>query len=325
MVPNMYQLFTKKTYPKGFGNHSITTSVRLIKIVYLLYITNSGSYYQMVEEDKDHKEGIASEGDTRSEISNKETDPMAQEVKIGGYRTQEGVVEDVQKDDEAKVEIESKAIEEEKEKKEKGEEEAIRITKEELEALKKRALERDDFLDKLQRTRADYSNYQKRMNNEIEKIRRFAIQDLTVALTSILDNFNRAVNSSKELKDFTRLLEGIQIVENQLYKILESYGMKSIETVGKPFDPLLHEAVMEVEDHSQPHHTIIEELQRGFLLHDRVIKPAKVKVSKMTKEKEMEKETKLTEGKEIEKEHLEIENDNKNPDNNTENAIGCNI
>lgn len=282
----------------------------------------------MVEEDKDHKEDIDSKGDAGSETSNKKIDATTQEVKAGEYKAQEELIGKVQKDDKAEVDIESKAIEAEKREKEDGKEGEIRVTKEEIEVLKKKALERDDFLDRLQRTRADYLNYQKRMNNEIEKIKRFAIQDLTIALTSISDNLNRAINSSKELKDFTRLLEGIQIVENQLYKILEDNGVNPIETVGKPFNPLFHEAVMEMEDPTLPHHTVIEELQRGFLLHDRVIKPAKVKVSKMTKEKEIEKETELTEVKEIDKEKGQVEikdKDNKNYDNNAEDGVNCNI
>lgn len=161
-----------------------------------------------------------------------------------------------------------------------------RLTKEEIEEIIKKSLERDELLDKLQRTRAEYSNFQKRMIKEIETAKRFAIQGLVMELTSILGNFTRAILFSKESKNFEKLLEGIQLVEGQFFKTLEDYGVKAIETVGKPFDPVMHEAIMEEEDNSQPHHTVIMELERGFLLNDRVAMPAKVKVSKNTENKD---------------------------------------
>lgn len=161
-----------------------------------------------------------------------------------------------------------------------SDESAKNLTGEEITELINKSSERDDFLDKLQRTRAEYANYQKRKSKEMSEIRRFAIQGLAVDLTSVLDNFVRAIESTSESKDFEKLLEGIQIVEKQLYKTLEDYGVKPIETVGQPFDPAMHEVLMEEEDDSHPHHTVTMELQRGYLLHDRVIKPSKVKVSR---------------------------------------------
>ena len=164
-------------------------------------------------------------------------------------------------------------------------EDAKRLTKEEIEEIIKKSLERDELLDKLQRARAEYSNFQKRMIKEVETAKRFAIQDIVIELTSILGNFTRAILFSKESKNFEKLLEGIQLVEGQFFKTLEDYGVKTIETVGKPFDPVMHEAIMEEEDNSQPHHTVIMELERGFLLNDRVVRPSKVKVSKNTENK----------------------------------------
>lgn len=190
-----------------------------------------------------------------------------------------------------KVEMEST----EKVEKEEGEKE---LTKDEIKEIIKKSLERDEFLDKLQRTRAEYLNFQKRKNKEIEEIRRFAIQDMVIALTSVLNNFSRAIQSVKESNDFNKLLEGIRLVEDQFYKTLEGYGVKPIETVGKPFDPMMHEAVIEEEDNNHPHHTVIMELQKGFLLHDRVIRPAKVKVSKR-EEKEGEDSKQVNKNEEV--------------------------
>ena len=89
-------------------------------------------------------------------------------------------------------------------------------------------------------------------------------------------------------KDFDKFVEGIKLIEEQLFKVLGKYGVEPIETVGKAFDPNLHEAVMEEENNETPHHTIIDEFQRGFLLKERVIRPSKVKVSKRTVEEEEE-------------------------------------
>lgn len=184
--------------------------------------------------------------------------------------------------------IETENIESEPVEKEDKIEEERELTKEDIENMIKKSLERDEFLDKLQRTKAEYLNYQKRKNKEIGDIRRFAIQDFAIALTSVLDNFTRALHSTKESNDFDKFLEGIQLVEDQFYKTLEDFGVKPIETVGKSFDPVMHEAVIEEEDNNHDHHTVIMELQRGFLLHGRVIRPAKVKVSKKSEKEDEE-------------------------------------
>ena len=80
------------------------------------------------------------------------------------------------------------------------------------------------------------------------------------------------------------------MIEVQLFKVLGKYGVKSIETIGKAFDPNIHEAVMEEENNEMPHHTIIAEFQRGFMLKERIVRPAKVKVSKRTVEEGKEGE-----------------------------------
>ncbi len=177
--------------------------------------------------------------------------------------------------------VETEVLEEDGENREEiVEDDEPELTKDEIRELKKKAEESDELLDKLQRVRAEYLNFQKRKNKETQDIRRFAIQGFAIALTDVLDNFSRAISSTKEAKDFDKLLEGIQLVEGQFYKTLEDYNVKPIETVGKPFDPVMHEAVIEEADDNHPHHTVIMELQKGFMLFDRVIRPAKVKVSK---------------------------------------------
>ena len=162
------------------------------------------------------------------------------------------------------------------------------LTKEDILELKKKAVERDTYLDQLLRTKAEFMNYQKRMVKESESTSQFAVQSLILDFLPELDNFDRALKLADSSKDIVKFVEGIKLIEEQLFKVLGKYGVEPIETVGKPFDPNLHEAVMEEENNEMPHHTIIDEFQRGFLLKERVIRPSKVKVSKKTIEEEEE-------------------------------------
>ncbi len=168
------------------------------------------------------------------------------------------------------------------------------LTRDEIVALKKKAEERDTYLDQLLRTKAEFMNYQKRMVKENESTSQFAVQSLILEFLPELDNFDRALKLADNSKDFDKFVEGIKLIEEQLFKVLGKYGVEPIETVGKAFDPNLHEAVMEEENNEIPHHTIIDEFQRGFLLKERVIRPSKVKVSKRTIEEDREKEEEKT-------------------------------
>ncbi len=169
-------------------------------------------------------------------------------------------------------------------------EEPADLTKDEISELKKKAEERDTYFDQLLRTKAEFMNYQKRVVKEHESTAQFAVQNLILDFLLELDNFDRALKLADNSKDFDKFVEGIKLIEEQLFKVLGKYGVESIETVGKAFDPNLHEAVMEEENNEMPHHTIVDEFQRGFLLKERVIRPSKVKVSKRTIEEEEEKE-----------------------------------
>ena len=166
------------------------------------------------------------------------------------------------------------------------------LTKEDILELKKKAAERDTYLDQLLRTKAEFMNYQKRMVKESASTSQFAVQNLILDFLPELDNFDRALKLADSSKDIDKFVDGFKLIEEQLFKVLGKYGVESIETVGKPFDPNLHEAVMEEENNEMPHHTIIDEFQRGFLLKERVIRPSKVKVSKRTIEEEESDESK---------------------------------
>ena len=169
------------------------------------------------------------------------------------------------------------------------------LTKEEILELKKKAEERDTYLDQLLRTKAEFMNYQKRVAKEHESTAQFAVQNLILDFLPELDNFERALKLADDSNDFSKFVEGIKLIEEQLFKVLGKYGVESIETAGKAFDPNLLEAVMEEENNEMPHHTIVDEFQRGFLLKERVIRPSKVKGSKRTIEEEEKEEDKSDE------------------------------
>ena len=154
------------------------------------------------------------------------------------------------------------------------------LTEERITDLKKKAEERDSFLDQLLRNKSEFTNYQKRMIKENEATAQLAVRDLILDLLPELDNFDRALKLTDTSNDIAKFVEGIKLIEVQLFKVLGKYGVKSIDTTGKAFDPNIHEAIMEEENNEMPNHTIISEFQRGFLLKERVVRPAKVKVSK---------------------------------------------
>jgi molecular chaperone GrpE len=166
---------------------------------------------------------------------------------------------------------------------EKPVEKKVEIAEIELAELRKKAVERDEFMDLLLRTRADFSNYQKRMKREMELTGRYASQEVVKALIPAMDHLSRAIKSAEgaNSENLNKFLEGLRLIQNEFLKALEGAGLRSIEpTLGQPFNPELHEAFLEEENVELPHHTILELLEPGFVLHDRVIKPAKVKVSR---------------------------------------------
>lgn len=172
--------------------------------------------------------------------------------------------ETVEEVDQAEVEVDT------------SEDHMLEMLKEEIERIKK---ERDETADRLLRTQAEFENFKKRTQRERIAERTYKSQDLVNELLPALDNFERAlaVEATEETKS---ILEGITMVYNQVNDALKSENVEVIETVGKEFDPNLHHAVMQVEDPDQEPNIIVEELQKGYILKERVIRPAMVKVNK---------------------------------------------
>lgn len=148
--------------------------------------------------------------------------------------------------------------------------------KSELEILKSKA---DEYLNGWKRAKADYANLQKEVEKRQLEFIRFANEDLIHELLPLVDHFKQAFKHLPDELKSSDWVEGIRHIQSSLDKVLAFRGVKEIETLGEKFNPELHEAVEQVES-DQASGTIIEELKTGFTLNDKVIQPARVKVSK---------------------------------------------
>ena len=149
---------------------------------------------------------------------------------------------------------------------------------EKLEAL---GAERDDLLARLQRTAADYLNYQKRSARQADEARQQAHAELIKQLLPVLDDMERALGAARENHaEDDQFLAGMQLVHDKALETLGRFGVAAIEAVGKPFDPDTHAAVMQQDDDEHPPQTVLQEVQKGYAIHGRTLRPASVVVSK---------------------------------------------
>ncbi len=145
--------------------------------------------------------------------------------------------------------------------------------------IKKLTEEKDEVYNRLLRLQAEYDNFKKRSQKEKEADRKYKSQDLINELLPALDNFERALQV-EVTETNSSLIDGITMVYRQLQDALKSQGVEVIDSEGQSFDPNLHHAVMQMEDDEKEPNTVVEELQKGYMLKDRVVRPAMVKVNK---------------------------------------------
>ncbi len=136
--------------------------------------------------------------------------------------------------------------------------------------------ENRDLKDRYLRTLADFENYRKRADREKADFYKYALQGVLKELLPLLDNFDRALDHAEEGDDFHK---GVLLIYKQLLDVLRKHGVKPIDESGGRFDPNIHEAVVREEDPSVPSHTVTAVLQKGYFLHDRLLRPAMVKVA----------------------------------------------
>ncbi|PAD66845.1 nucleotide exchange factor GrpE [Bacillus sp. 7586-K] len=132
---------------------------------------------------------------------------------------------------------------------------------------------------KVLRAQADFDNFRRRTRLDQEAAQKYRAQSLVSEIIPALDNFERALQIEADNDQTKSLLQGMNMVYNQLIQALQNEGVEAIKSVGEQFDPHIHQAVMQVEDGNFESNTVIEELQKGYKLKDRVIRPAMVKVN----------------------------------------------
>jgi len=152
-----------------------------------------------------------------------------------------------------------------------------------LESLEKEAKE---SYDRFLRVSAEFENYKKRAAREMNDFRKFANESFIKAMLPVVDNLDRAIESSSN-DDHAQnsVVEGVNMTLKEILKVFEQFNVKPFESLGKAFDPALHQAVMQEETDDHPENTVLNELQKGYMMHDRLLRPAMVVVSK-TKEPE---------------------------------------
>jgi len=133
--------------------------------------------------------------------------------------------------------------------------------------------------EQLIRLRADFENFKKRVDRTREATERHAAAQLVSRLLPVLDNFERALSAARQAGGDTTFQDGIGLIFRQLLDELRKEGLTAVDTVGEQFDPELHEAVATTKESGLPANTVVEEMQRGYLLHGRLLRPALVKVS----------------------------------------------
>jgi molecular chaperone GrpE len=140
--------------------------------------------------------------------------------------------------------------------------------------------ERDALLDRLARAQADFDNARKRASREQQEYRDYALSDTVKSLLPVLDSFDRALEHDTEASEFR---SGIELINKQLHDVLTKLGLRPIPAKGEPFDPHLHQAVEMVDTTAEEDHHVLDELQRGYKLKDRLLRPAMVRVARNPK------------------------------------------
>lgn len=149
-----------------------------------------------------------------------------------------------------------------------------------LEEQLQRALkERDEQTDRALRAQAELENVRKRLQRETQQLLQFALMPLVSDLLPSLDNLNRAIEAAEQSGNVEELLKGIRMVSSSFSEVLDRHGAKRIPTEGETFDPNLHEALQQVSSPDHDAMQIIQEVESGWQLHDRVVRPSKVIVS----------------------------------------------
>jgi len=140
--------------------------------------------------------------------------------------------------------------------------------------------EKQDLYDRLLRSTADFDNFRKRVSREKDELIRYGNEKLARELLPVVDNFERALQQAENSPDNKALREGIEMILKQFITVLDKFGVKYFTSVGQPFDPNKHEAMVHQESCEHEENAVISEFQKGYYLHDKLLRPAMVVVAK---------------------------------------------
>jgi molecular chaperone GrpE len=158
---------------------------------------------------------------------------------------------------------------------------AVDISKDLEEKLAEVQAEADENKDRLLRLAAEFENYKKRSGREMEDLKKYASENLIRQLLTVVDNLERAIESaSGDNQKDQSVVDGVSLTLAEVMKILEKHHVNPIESLGTPFDPTFHQAMSQEESGDHPANTVIQEYQKGYMIHDRLLRPAMVVVSK---------------------------------------------
>jgi molecular chaperone GrpE len=147
-----------------------------------------------------------------------------------------------------------------------------------LEAVRK---EKDELSDRLQRVYADYANFQKRVPKNIADTVAYEKERFIRSFLPILDNLDRTLREAPAAQNVDAVVQGVQIIRDQMLNTLKSHGVEPIECVHEKFDPQRHEAMLRRSEPDKENDIVLEEFQRGYLLNDRVLRPSRVAINKV--------------------------------------------
>jgi molecular chaperone GrpE len=137
----------------------------------------------------------------------------------------------------------------------------------------------ETYKDQMLRRAAEFENYKRRVESDSAAIMRSANEALLSALLPVVDDFARSMKAGKGLKDAEAFYSGVELIHGKFLKVLEKFGVVAFESLGKPFDVRFHDALLQIPRPDVVPHTVIEEVERGYMLNDRVLRHAKVIVS----------------------------------------------
>jgi molecular chaperone GrpE len=158
-----------------------------------------------------------------------------------------------------------------------------------MKELEAKEQEAGETYDRLLRVSAEFDNYKKRSAREMEEFRKFANQSLIKEMLSVVDNLELAMNSTNNHESIDKgLLQGLDMTHKEILKVFEKFNVKPIDAKGQPFDPAFHEAVMQEETDEVEKNTVVNELQKGYMIHDRLLRPSMVVVAKPKEKKDDE-------------------------------------